>query len=182
VEVIMQSEKSITAKHLSSSESAAPAMAAEAGIADYKVATRDQRANQERAVFSGLLARSRQLSDMEVVNLVRDGLPVNVIELFIREGVTQQEVYGLVAPRRTLDHRRARSEPLSPVESDRAVRLARVVAQAESVFDNKEKAMTWLRRPMRRFEGHSPIQMLESDAGSRLVEEALVQIDEGYFA
>lgn len=178
----MQPRKPITAKRLSTSESTVPAMVAEARVADYKDATRDQRANQERVMFSWLLSRSQPISDMDIVNLVRDGLPVSVIELFINEGVTQQEVYGLVAPRRTLDHRRAKSEPLSPVESDRAVRLARVVAQAESVFDNKEKAMAWLRRPMRRFEGHSPIQMLETDVGSRLVEEALVQIDEGFFA
>lgn len=142
----------------------------------------DQRPSRERAMFCGLLAHDGPLSEMEVVNLVQDGLPVNVIELFIKAGITQQEVYDLVAPRRTLTHRRAKSEPLSPSESDRAVRLARVLAQAESVFDNKEKAMNWLRRPMKRFDGRAPIQMLETDVGSRLVEEALVQIDEGFFA
>jgi putative toxin-antitoxin system antitoxin component (TIGR02293 family) len=67
-------------------------------------------------------------------------------------------------------------------ESDRAVRLARVVAQTESVFGNKDKALAWLRQPMKRFEGNTPIEMLASDVGSRMVEEALVQIDEGFFA
>lgn len=141
-----------------------------------------QRLSREHAVFSGLLAQEGALGEMEIVNLVTAGLPLNVIELFIKEGITQQEVYGLVAPRRTLTHRRANSEPLSPIESDRAVRLARVLAQAQSVFDNKEKAINWLRRPMKRFEGRPPLQMLETDVGSRLVEEALVQIDEGFFA
>lgn len=142
----------------------------------------DQRLSRERAVFCGLLAHDGPLGEMEVVNLVQDGLPINVIELFIKAGITQQEVYELVAPRRTLTHRRAKSEPLSSSESDRAVRLARVLAQAESVFDNKEKAMNWLHRPMKRFDGRAPLQMLETDVGSRLVEEALVQIDEGFFA
>ncbi|MFA7240864.1 MAG: antitoxin Xre/MbcA/ParS toxin-binding domain-containing protein [Sulfuricellaceae bacterium] len=144
--------------------------------------SRDQRLSREHARFCGLLAHDGTLGEMAVVNLVQDGLPVNVIEIFIKAGITQQEVYELVAPRRTLTHRRAKSEPLSPGESDRAVRLARVLAQAESVFDSKEKAMNWLRCPMKRFDGRAPLRMLETDVGSRLVEEALVQIDEGFFA
>lgn len=119
---------------------------------------------------------------MGIVKLVHERLPVNVVDLFLAEGVTQQEVDKLVAPRRTLTHRRANKERLTVDESDRAVRLARVVAQTESVFDNKDKAMRWLRHPMKRFEGRTPIEMLDTDVGSRLVEEALVQIDEGFFA
>lgn len=141
-----------------------------------------RRLGLESAVFSGLLAHEGTLGDMAVVNLVQAGLPLDVIELFIKEGIAQQEIYELIAPRRTLTHRRANSEPLSPLESDRAVRLARVLAQAETVFDDKEKAMNWLRRPMKRFEGRTPLRMLETDAGSRLVEDALAQVDEGFFA
>lgn len=182
----MQREKPLVAKATKSAKPSPPHVARQMVASVYSVnvaglKNHDQRVSRERAVFSGLLARDGPLGEMEIVNLVQDGLPVNVIELFINEGITQQEVYGLVAPRRTLTHRRAKSEPLSASESDRAVRLARVLAQAESVFDSKEKAMNWLRRPMNRFEGRSPIQMLETDVGSRLVEEALVQIDEGFF-
>jgi putative toxin-antitoxin system antitoxin component (TIGR02293 family) len=113
--------------------------------------------------------------------LVHNRLPLSVVDRLLAEGVTKQEV-GLVAPARTLAHRRANAEKLTIEESDRAVRLARVVAQTESVFGSKDKAMAWLRQPMKRFEGNTPIEMLVSDVGSRLVEEALVQIDEGFFA
>lgn len=143
--------------------------------------TREQRLRSERSKFSGLLVQRGATSDMDVVKLVHNRLPVNVIDRLLAEGVSKQEI-GLVAPPRTLAHRRANAEPLTIEESDRAVRLARVVAQTESVFGNKEKAMGWLRQPMKRFEGRTPIEMLVSDVGSRLVEEALVQIDEGFFA
>jgi len=144
-------------------------------------ATREQRMRSERSLFSVLLAQSGPSSDMEMVNLVHNRLPLSVIDRLLAEGVTKQEI-DLVAPPRTLAHRRANAERLTVEESDRAVRLARVVAQAESVFGNKDKAMAWLRQPMKRFEGHTPIEMLATDVGSRLVEEALVQIDEGFFA
>jgi len=151
-------------------------------IPDMKSITREQRLRHERVLFSALLAQSSPPSDMGIVKLVHDRLPVNVVDRFLAEGVTQQEVDKLVAPRRTLTHRRANKERLTVDESDRAVRLARVVAQTESVFDNKDKAMRWLRHPMKRFDGKTPIEMLDTDVGSRLVEEALVQIDEGFFA
>ena len=144
-------------------------------------AARDSRANSEHAKFSGLLAQQNLSSDFDIAKLVHNRLSLTVIDRLLAEGITKQEI-NLIAPQRTLAHRRAKSEPLTIDESDRAVRLARVIAQAESVLADQAKAMAWLRRPMKRFEGMSPLDMLVSDVGSRLVEEALVQIDEGFFA
>jgi putative toxin-antitoxin system antitoxin component (TIGR02293 family) len=141
----------------------------------------EQRLHSERALFSALLAQNNPGNEMEIVNLVHNRLPLSIIDRLQAEGITRQEI-DLVAPPRTLAHRRAKADKLTIEESDRAVRLARVVAQAESVFANKNKALAWLRLPMKRFEGHTPIEMLTTEVGSRLVEEALLQIDEGFFA
>ena len=143
--------------------------------------TREQRLRSERSLFSVLLIQGGLATDMDVVKLVHNRLPLSVIDRLLAEGVTKQEI-DMIAPPRTLAHRRANAESLTVEESDRAVRLARIVAQTESVFGNKDKAMGWLRRPMKRFEGGTPIEMLTTEVGSRLVEEALVQIDEGFFA
>ncbi len=142
---------------------------------------RDQRLLSERSLFSVLLVQGGMTSDMDVVKLVHNRLPLSVIDRLLAEGVTKQEI-DMIAPPRTLAHRRANGESLTVEESDRAVRLARIVAQTESVFGNKDKAMAWLRQPMKRFEGETPIEMLATEVGGRLVEEALVQIDEGFFA
>jgi putative toxin-antitoxin system antitoxin component (TIGR02293 family) len=141
----------------------------------------EQRLGGERARFSALLAQAVSPTDMQVVHLVHNRLPISVLDRLLAAGITRQEL-DLVAPPRTLAHRRAKSEPLTIEESDRAVRLARAVAQVESVFGDSAKAMAWLRQPMQRFEQSAPIAMLMSDVGSRLVEEALVQIDEGFYA
>jgi len=146
-----------------------------------RYAVRDSGGSGEYAKFAGLLAQKKLQSDFDIAKLVHNRLSLTVIDRLLEEGVTKREI-NLIAPTRTLAHRRANAEKLTVEESDRAVRLARVIAQAESVFDDKEQALAWLRRPMKRFENHSPIAMLISDVGSRLVEEALVQIDEGFFA
>jgi putative toxin-antitoxin system antitoxin component (TIGR02293 family) len=68
---------------------------------------------------------------------------------------------------------------LSPVESDRLYRFARIVALAEDVFENREDAIEWLNRKQHGLGGAVPISMLQTDAGCREVEELLLRIEHG---
>ncbi|MCV9992568.1 MbcA/ParS/Xre antitoxin family protein, partial [Burkholderia pseudomallei] len=43
-------------------------------------------------------------------------------------------------------------------------------------------AMAWLRSGLQRFGERTSLDMASTEHGARLVEEALTQIDEGYFA
>ena len=76
----------------------------------------------------------------------------------------------------------SRRELLTHEESDRAVRVARVTALAEEVFGEDDKAARWLRKPKSRFDGRIPLALLATDAGARLVEEMLLQLDYGFVA
>jgi putative toxin-antitoxin system antitoxin component (TIGR02293 family) len=60
--------------------------------------------------------------------------------------------------------------------------VARITALAEQAFGEPERAWRWLRKPKPRFDGKTPVEMLATEAGARLVEEAIVQIDHGIFA
>jgi len=53
---------------------------------------------------------------------------------------------------------------------------------AGQVFGEPERAWRWLRKAQERFGGKAPVDMLATEAGARLVEEMLVQIDDGIFA
>jgi putative toxin-antitoxin system antitoxin component (TIGR02293 family) len=121
-------------------------------------------------------------SDQDLVRLVEDRLATGAIERLVESGLTDDEIYSLIVPRRTLTHRRARREALSRDESDRAVRLARIAALGEQVFGNSERAWRWLRTTKRQFRGRSPLQLAATEAGARLVEELLYRIDEGMAA
>jgi putative toxin-antitoxin system antitoxin component (TIGR02293 family) len=94
-------------------------------------------------------------------------------------GFTDEEIYHLVVPKRTLARRSAEKQPLSVEETDRAVRLARVGKMAETVFGNVEKAHRWLRKPKPSLEGETPLNYLVSETGARVVEEMLTRIDHG---
>ena len=129
-----------------------------------------------------ILGVHRLNSDQDLLKLVEDRVPTGVVEGLKRSGLTDEEVYSLIVPRRTLSHRRTRREALSREESDRAVRLARIAALAEHVFGDSARAWRWLRAEKRQFRGRSPLRVMVTEAGARLVEELLYRIDEGMAA
>ena len=132
--------------------------------------------------LGGKLGVSRIRSDRDLASLVEKRLPASVIKSLVRGGLSDAEVYHLIVPRRTLAHRMAKHEPLSRDESDKAVRVARVATMAEQAFGEPERAWRWLRKPKRHFKGKTPIEMLATEAGARLVEEMVVQIEDGMAA
>lgn len=132
--------------------------------------------------MQGMLGMRRLKSEQDLVRLVELGLSTDTIESLRRHGLGDDEIYALVLPRRTLAHRRARREALSRDESDRVVRLARIAALGEHVFGEPERSWRWLRDAKRQFQGRSPLQLVATEAGARLVEELLHRIDEGMAA
>ncbi len=121
-------------------------------------------------------------SEDELLERIENRLPVNVIAALREHGVSDAEIHRLVIPRRTLAHRKARHEPLTCEESDRAVRLARITALTERVFGDQDKAWHWLHQPKRRFASRTPLEMMGTETGARLVEEMLYQVDYGVFS
>lgn len=92
-----------------------------------------------------------------------------------------EELDELVIPKRTLARRRARREPLTIEETDKAFRLARISSEADRVFGDPAKAARWLRKPNAALAGNRPLDLLKSETGSRAVDELLGQIDHGMF-
>ncbi len=133
-------------------------------------------------IAGGKLGVSTIRSGEDLASLVEKRLPAAAIKALVRGGLSDAEVYQLIVPRRTLAHRIAKHQPLSREESDKAVRVARLTAMAEQVFGEPERAWRWLREPKQRFGGKTPLEMLATDAGGRLVEEMIGQIEHGMFA
>lgn len=97
-------------------------------------------------------------------------------------GFSNDEIYAIVAPRRTLDRRIQTGRMLSAGESDRVLRLERVHEHAERTLGSRDKAGRWLRKENRALGGAIPIRLLESETGAYMVEEVLTRIDFGMFS
>ena len=125
---------------------------------------------------------SRVESELALASLAERGLPLITVNRMTRHGLTRDEVHSLVIHRRTFKHRKSNKQKLSQEESDRAIRAARLLARAQATLGDSSSALQWMRQPKMRFEGRTPFQMMVTEAGGRLVEEMLLQIDEGMFA
>jgi putative toxin-antitoxin system antitoxin component (TIGR02293 family) len=65
---------------------------------------------------------------------------------------------------------------------DEVARVARITSLAEKVFGDTDKAGRWLRKPNQRLDGRAPVDLLKTEAESRIVEAMLVQLDYGFTA
>ena len=121
------------------------------------------------------------LHPFSLVALNREGVVPELVDVLIDRGFTRRELDWIVSAR-TLAYRRRKKERLKPGETDRFLRAVKILATAEAVFGNREKALLWLRKPRGTFDGTSAMELMRTEAGIRLVEEALGQVDEGFFA
>jgi putative toxin-antitoxin system antitoxin component (TIGR02293 family) len=102
---------------------------------------------------------------------VARGLPKralrNTVERVLTRNAEVRRVMFRVVPEATFK-RRAR---LSPAESERTERLARVIAAAEYAWNKQEDARAWLTKPHPELGGRNPFETAMTELGARQVEE-----------
>lgn len=120
---------------------------------------------------------------MEWIPLLRQGLPSASIDAAIRlTRITQTDLArALNIPERTLV-RRKREGTLSPEESAKLVRFARIVERAEMVFEDAEAALSWIQSPNASLGGVTPLSLLDTEIGADSVLDTLGRIEHGVFA
>ena len=118
-------------------------------------------------------------TDADMAMAVNAGFKVDAIDVLRTRGITDREIGDLIIKPRTLSHRRANRSKLTVEESDRAARVARVFALAERTFANRDKADRWLHRGLNSLGGRTPMELIRTDAGARIVENLMARISWG---
>lgn len=116
----------------------------------------------------------------ELAAAVEHGLPRAVVPAMAAQaapegGDLRQRVAALVVSPATFK----RSPRLSPAASERAERLARVVALAGQALGSMAEAQGWLAAPHPMLGDRPPIQVAATDLGARQVERLLLNIEHG---
>ena len=91
-------------------------------------------------------------------------------------------ITGLVRiPPRTLTRRKAEGR-LSPDESERLFRVARVVEKTVDLFEgDRAAAMQWLQSPQPALAGAKPLDFVHTEVGAREVEDLIGRLEHGVF-
>lgn len=116
--------------------------------------------------------------------IVRQGLSIEsfkrVANYYQLSDAQMSKVVGTSV--RTIVRLQKEDKPLNSTWSDRLYRLARVAAQAQDVFESADTATSWLKRPNRGLNGHAPVELLDTDAGTEQVVELLDRIEYGVYS
>ncbi len=120
----------------------------------------------------------------DLAQLVREGLPASSVTALAEKLDLSNTVLSrkLAIPQRTLTRRLGQRSRLTPAESDRTVRLARVYAHAVEMIGDEERAVAWLSTPNRALGGEKPLDHLDTDVGARMVEDILGRIAYGVYS
>jgi putative toxin-antitoxin system antitoxin component (TIGR02293 family) len=125
-----------------------------------------------------LKRRVRSLSDLE--RSVAAGLPKGTLRNCVTHLMTDKAeiarfIYKVV-PQGTYKRRRT---SFNADESERIERLARLIAMAEFVWDDRDDARRFLLSPHPALDGRPPIDLAQSELGARQVEALLENILHG---
>ena len=135
---------------------------------------------QEEHHSPGRVAVIRSADELPLAAAAR--ARTDIVDELTRHGYSEEELFELVVPRRTLARRRSEDELLTVEETDKALRLKRIATLAEQIFVDAAKAQRWMRKPKRFLAGETPLAYLASENGARVVEEMLRRIEHGIFA
>jgi putative toxin-antitoxin system antitoxin component (TIGR02293 family) len=128
---------------------------------------------------------SQGLGDRILIDsAVREGIKTEIaLELDKRGDVNMDAItrYNII-PRKTWESAlKSGAEVLTPVNSERLIRVARVTAKARETF-GREKADVWMERTTTALAGQAPMALLATESGARAVELLLGRIDHGFAA
>jgi putative toxin-antitoxin system antitoxin component (TIGR02293 family) len=115
--------------------------------------------------------------------MIRKGFPSKALDSFgTNISATNAELALMLGISvRALAGRR-RKGILTTHESERILRVARVVGRAEKVFGDLAKGLEWLKSPNGSLGGVSPISLLDTYTGADWVMDTLGRVEHGVFA
>jgi putative toxin-antitoxin system antitoxin component (TIGR02293 family) len=116
---------------------------------------------------------SRVLSAQDLEAAVLTGLPKRALRLTLARACSSAQLARTMLYRVIPEATYKRRTRLTPAESERTERLARVIAMAEFVWDNRNDAREWLTKPHPELENRPPLEAALSELGARRAEELL---------
>jgi len=151
-------------------------------IAEFKPTIHQQPSAYSRALDRvGKMVKGSISNVLDEIVLTQAGVSPTAVEELAKTIISLPELNWVIA-RRTLTHRKTKGERLTPEESGRWLRAAKICSLAVEVFGNDKKAAIWLHKPRKAFNNQNALMIMQTESGARLIEDTLNQLDAGYFA
>jgi putative toxin-antitoxin system antitoxin component (TIGR02293 family) len=113
----------------------------------------------------------------ELIRKIQKGLRFSELETLQNSiGMPFEQLAAKLCISRSTLQRRKAAGRLSPDESDKVMRLSRLLEHATNVFGDIERARAWLKFPQRGLGGAIPLDYAETEVGAREVDDLLGRI------
>jgi putative toxin-antitoxin system antitoxin component (TIGR02293 family) len=121
---------------------------------------------------------------LQLDSIARNGIHSRVaIALGQRLEISQDSLSELISiPKRTLHRKVEREETLKQDESERVLRIGRLYRRASQVFEDSKQATKWFSSKPKALGGKTPLELMKTEFGARLVEDLLGRIEHGVFS
>ena len=142
---------------------------------------------------AGSFAALYQMAPPMRVQMVREGAPPDFLKtLSSRTGIARETIYTALglAPS-TMKRKLSRHQPLSPDESERALGVARLIGQVETILEQSSSAENfdaaawlgrWLQRPNPALDGARPVDYLDTADGRQMIADLLARMQSGAYS
>ena len=123
-------------------------------------------------------------SDFDFINIIREGLPSQVIGSVVKASEISEEIIykSLRIASRTAARRKASAGKLKPRESELVYRFSKVLVAAAAILGDKSRAKEWLLSENRALCGNRPIELLDTSIGFDDVMNVLHRIEHGVYS
>ncbi len=115
----------------------------------------------------------------ELEDAVNDGLPKRALQVMAGRALPQGAPAGSLVYRVVPIATFKRRSRLTPEESARTERLARIVALAEGIWEERDDSRGFLNQPHPLLDDRTPLDVATTELGARRVEQLLHDVDHG---
>ncbi len=140
-------------------------------------------------VFSFLLAESHSEKKdgyeepSDVINYIRNGIPKQAVNAVLEKtGVSRLQLSNILHISTRQLNRYEEQDRLSVEQSNFLYEFTRLYVRSLNVLGDKQTVDKWLSRPNLALGEKSPLELLDTIEGFRLVDDVLAQIEYGFYS
>jgi putative toxin-antitoxin system antitoxin component (TIGR02293 family) len=120
---------------------------------------------------------------LEIIDCIRMGLPMEGIAAFLdKTNVSRNQLSHILHISTRQLSRYVTTDRLSPEQSNFLYELARIYTKTVDVLGDQPAAEHWLNRKQIALGERSPLDILDTAEGVRLVDDLLAQIEYGFYS
>lgn len=122
-------------------------------------------------------------NDFDLINATRKGInKKDLLHLAKAMGLTQEDICKVLHISTRTFHRLPEESNLDIYTTEQAIEMALIFEKASEIFSSDIAIQMWLKTPIRSLNMHTPLSLLDTGFGARLVLDALSSIEEGVLA